>query len=163
MTTFPFSDIPSAFTYMRGGTHIGKIVITDEGADAGCVAIRRAPRKVMLKEDASYLLVGGLKGLCGSLAVALAQHGACHLVVMSRSGIADAKSCAIVQDCVSHGCTVYEICGDVADKQSVELAFSRAPFPIRGVVNGAMVLRVSQMSKCSKTKLTAFRTSLLRI
>ena len=29
ITTFSFADIPSAFRYMRGGKHIGKIVISD--------------------------------------------------------------------------------------------------------------------------------------
>lgn len=29
MKTFSFTDIPSALRYMRGGTHVGKIVITD--------------------------------------------------------------------------------------------------------------------------------------
>lgn len=29
MKTFPFTDIPGAFRYMRGGTHVGKIVITN--------------------------------------------------------------------------------------------------------------------------------------
>ena len=33
MTIFPFEGIPAAFRYMRGGNHIGKIVISN-GPDA---------------------------------------------------------------------------------------------------------------------------------
>ena len=29
MKVFPFEDIPAAFRYMRGGNHIGKIVISN--------------------------------------------------------------------------------------------------------------------------------------
>ncbi len=30
MTIFPFEDIVSAFRYMRGGNHVGKVVISNE-------------------------------------------------------------------------------------------------------------------------------------
>ncbi|KAK1573456.1 uncharacterized protein LY79DRAFT_583665 [Colletotrichum navitas] len=38
------------------------------------------------RDNGSYLIVGGLRGLCGSLAMCLAKSGARHLAVFSRSG-----------------------------------------------------------------------------
>ena len=70
---------------MRSGRHCGKIVISGQ-KNANCyVPVRPAIRTLSLRGDVSYLIVGGLKGLCGSLAVHMAQHGAKHLIVMSRS------------------------------------------------------------------------------
>ena len=127
---------------MRSGKHIGKIVITD-GNDADItVPIRPASKVLRLREDASYLIVGGLKGLCGSLAISLAQNGAEHLTVMSRSGINDEKSQSVVKDCLSHGCEVHGVSGDVSKIEDVIKALETSPMSIRGVIQGAMVLRV---------------------
>lgn len=59
---FSFSDIPSAFRYMRGANHIGKIVITNGTEDDVQVPIRAAPKKLVFKNNVSYLIIGGLKG-----------------------------------------------------------------------------------------------------
>ena len=85
LKTFRFDDIPAAFAYMRSGRHIGKIVISNMDKPDCDVPVRPAARKIVLRGDVSYLIVGGLKGLCGSLAVYMAEHGAKHLIAMSRS------------------------------------------------------------------------------
>jgi len=90
------------------------------------------------------------------LAISLAQRGAKHLIVMSRSGVSDQRSQTIVKDCASYGCQVHEARGDVASIEDVKEAFSRGPYPVRGIVQGAMVLRVClsvlQKSKHQLTK-----------
>jgi hypothetical protein len=128
---------------MRSGKHIGKIVISDSKDANVSVPIRRAPKTLALKPDVAYLIVGGLKGLCGSLAIFLAQNGARKLVVMSRSGCGDDRSQRIIKDCLSHGCTIYVASGDVSNIADVRRAFESAQVQVRGVVQGAMVLRVS--------------------
>ncbi|KAK7959096.1 Beta-ketoacyl synthase [Apiospora aurea] len=55
--------------------HIGKIVISDGDADDINVPIRRAAFSPNFDPHGAYLIVGGLKGLCGSLAVYLARSG----------------------------------------------------------------------------------------
>lgn len=158
--TFSFTDIPSAFAFIRSGKHIGKVVISDrEDADIR-VPIRPATKTYTLRSDGSYLIVGGLKGLCGSLAVSMAAHGARHLVVMSRSGIDDPKSGSVVKDCLSHGCEVHEAKGDVSSLADVRSAFEKAPLPVRGVIQGAMVLRVSVLTRDTRTFLIMRRTNL---
>ncbi|KAF2188519.1 PKSKA1 [Zopfia rhizophila CBS 207.26] len=94
---FSWTEIPSAVRFLRPGTHIGKVVLSD-GADTKVqVPIRRAAPKLPFCNDGCYLIVGGLRGLCGSLAVYLARQGAKNLAVMSRSGHADQKSQGIVK------------------------------------------------------------------
>ncbi|KAF1730562.1 Asperfuranone polyketide synthase afoG [Beauveria bassiana] len=138
---FPFEDIPAAFAYMRGGRHLGKIVISN-GPNAKIeVPVRPAPRIFSLSDNVAYLIVGGLRGLCGSLAVHMAQHGAKHIIALSRSGINDERSQKIVKNCNSFGCSVYSAKGDVSVWEDVLRAFQDAPVPIGGVLQGAMLLR----------------------
>lgn len=73
----------------------------------------------------------------------MAKHGARHIIVSSRSGINDEASSRIINNCLSYGCEVIEAKGDVGDLESVRRMFKAASYKIAGVVQGAMVLRVS--------------------
>ncbi|RWA09891.1 hypothetical protein EKO27_g5202 [Xylaria grammica] len=138
---FSFAEIPSALRYIGSGKHIGKLVISDDQSSESKVPVRHAPRSMRLKGDASYLIVGGLRGLCGSLALSLAQNGAKHLTVMSRSSCNDPRSQKAKQDLEGCGCSVNFIQGDVTCVNDVKRTFERSTPPIRGIIQGAMVLR----------------------
>lgn len=123
---------------------MGKIVISSGDKEDTQLPIRPAIRKLQLQSNASYLIVGGLKGLCGSVAVHLARHGARHIIVMSRSGTNDEASAKVIQNCAAYGCAVTDAKGDVGDMDFVRRFFkSIRPKRIAGVIQGAMVLRVS--------------------
>ncbi|PLB47777.1 polyketide synthase 2 [Aspergillus steynii IBT 23096] len=141
ITTFGFDAVPAALAYIRRGQHIGKVVITNGDAPDVHLPIRPALRKLQLHPDLSYLIVGGLKGLCGSLAIYLARHGARHMIVCSRSGLADEASARIVHNCAAWGATVVDARGDVVDYDFVRQLFKSAAPPIAGLIQGAMVLR----------------------
>ncbi|KAF4769894.1 hypothetical protein HAV15_011851 [Penicillium sp. str.  len=143
---FSFADIPSAIRFLRAGKHIGKIVISD-GAEA-VVKVPSAPNSD-LRSDACYLIVGGLKGLCASLAVYLAKCGAKHLAVISRSGHTDEKSQGVVREIQALGCEIDLLSGDVSIKDDVEKAFRQTTVPIAGIIQGAMVLRDRTFSSMS--------------
>lgn len=142
ITTFGFDAIPAALAHIRAGKHLGKIVITMQQNEDVEVPIRPAVRKLGLRPDVSYLIVGGLRGACGTLAVHMAQHGARHIVVSNRSGISDSASGQIIRDCATYGCKVTEAKGDVGDYKSVERVFKSTVPRIAGIVQGAMLLRV---------------------
>ena len=127
---------------MRSGQHIGKIVITDGDNASLTVPVRPPVRKLNLRGDVSYLIVGGLKGLCGSLAVFLAKLGAKHIVAMSRSGCLDSRSQKIIEDCNSLGCAVQGAKADVSNASDVRRVFQHTKPHIGGIIQGAMVLRV---------------------
>ncbi|KAI8626383.1 hypothetical protein F5Y19DRAFT_221991 [Xylariaceae sp. FL1651] len=138
---YGFENVPSALAYIRRGQHIGKIVITNHGEDVQ-VPIRPAVRTLQLHSDASYLIVGGLKGLCGSLAIHMARHGAKHIIVCNRSGTTDDASARVVRSCLTYGCEITESRGDVNDFNFVRSIFESAnQRRIAGVIQGAMVLR----------------------
>lgn len=145
ITVYPFDKVIDALTLIRRGQHIGKIVISNGTAEVDPqLSIRPAIRKLQLRPDASYLIVGGLKGLCGSVAIHLARHGARHIVVMSRSGTADYASARAIAHCAGHGCEVISAQGDVGSPSFVSGVFAeaaKASRPIAGVIQGAMVLR----------------------
>ncbi|KAK3985842.1 hypothetical protein QBC44DRAFT_403752 [Cladorrhinum sp. PSN332] len=142
ITTYTFDKVIPALSYIRRGQHIGKIVISS-GSEDPQLPIRPAVRKLALQsEGASYLIVGGLKGLCGSVAVHLARHGARHITVISRSGTKDEASARVIQNCAAYGCEVAEAKGDVGSLDFVKKVFKSAkPRRIAGVIQGAMVLR----------------------
>lgn len=86
--------------------------------------------------------MGGLKGVCGSLAIHLASQGAKHIAVMSRSGYLDATSQRVSQNIISLGCSLDLVRGDVTSVEDVRRCFNEVPFPIGGIVQGAAVFRV---------------------
>ncbi|KAJ8063559.1 hypothetical protein OCU04_007431 [Sclerotinia nivalis] len=141
ISVYGFDKVVEALSYMRRGQHIGKIVISSGDKEDVQLPIRPAISILQLKADASYLIVGGLKGLCGSVAVHLACHGARHIIVMSRSGIEDDASARIIQNCAAYGCTVSEAKGDAGDLEFVRSIFNTATPKIAGLIQGAMVLR----------------------
>ena len=98
---FAFEDFPSAFRFMRGANHIGKIVISNASRDIIEALVRPAPRKLPLRRDVSCLIIGGLKDLCGGLAVYMARHGAKHVIAMF--GYGDKSSQRVLNDLYNEG------------------------------------------------------------
>ena len=142
ITTFPFEDIAGAFHYMRSAKHIGKIVLSAKHkAETSTVTVRPASPKFVLPQDTAILIIGGLRGLCGSLAVYLAQQGAKHLVILARGGYDDARSQAVLKNIYAQGAKVDLARGDVSVLEDVRRTFKSASVPIGGVIQGAMVLR----------------------
>ncbi|KAF2231041.1 PKSKA1 [Viridothelium virens] len=138
---FSWTDVPAAIRFLRPGTHIGKIVLSDGPNAKIQVPIRRAPQTLCFREDGCYLIVGGLRGLCGSLAIYLARTGAKHLAVMSRSGYADEKSRGVVKQINALGAQIDLLTADVVSPTEVKNAFKQTTVPIAGIIQGAMVLR----------------------
>ncbi|KUJ12798.1 putative polyketide synthase [Mollisia scopiformis] len=141
MSIFPFEDIVSAIRFLRAGTHLGKVVISNGAGNSFEVPVRPAARSLCLDPSASYLIVGGLKGLCGSLAVYLASLGAKHLSIICRSGYSDPQSQAVLANIASNRCDIELFIGDVAVLEDVQRVFDDSTVPIKGVIHGAMVLR----------------------
>ncbi|KAI1811659.1 reducing type I polyketide synthase [Poronia punctata] len=142
---FSFTDIPSALRMIRGGGHIGKAVICDDGSDNNddvTVLVRPFSRSMSICADKAYLIVGGLKGICGKLAVYFARNGAKDLSIMTRSRFDDELSQKAASDIRAYGCRVHLVQGDVTSIDDVRAAFHAShPVPVGGIIHGAMVLR----------------------
>ncbi|KAK4214121.1 polyketide synthase [Rhypophila decipiens] len=145
---YGFDQVPAALASMRKGQHIGKLVISRMGKKDVEVPVRPLRRTLQLRgHDASYLIVGGIKGLCGSLALHMARHGARHIIVCSRSGLKDEDGASkrVIRGCrEAYDCIVTVQQGDVCDADFVQRIFLSAQEsgrPIAGILQGAMVLR----------------------
>jgi len=79
------------------------------------------------------------------LAVYLARSGATNIVALARSGFEDAASQSVLHNLRAMGCGVDLVVGDVTSLEDVRRAFNAASRPIVGVIQGAMVLRVSSL------------------
>jgi NADPH:quinone reductase-like Zn-dependent oxidoreductase/acyl carrier protein len=163
------SDVQKTFRLLQTGKQMGKFVLSvseneevSVGTDFhGCMSLTDTTLQVLprvpvvkLRADSSYLVVGGLGGIGHSVCEWLINHGARNLIVMSRSASAD-KIRPFVDEMAQHGCKVYASACDIADKQSVEKAFNdcdRNMPPIRGVIQGAMVLHDSLMERMTPTQ-----------
>lgn len=110
--------------------------------------IKPAINALQLQSNVSYLIVGGLKGACGPLAIQMAQHGARHIIINSRTGISDEASGRVVNSCLFYGCEVIDAKGDVGNIEFVRRMFKSASPRVAGIVQGAMVLRVNLSTKC---------------
>ncbi|CAI7661883.1 unnamed protein product [Penicillium viridicatum] len=96
---------------------------------------------------AAYLIVGGLRGLCGSLAVHLARHGARLIISINRTGIYDAASARVCANCAAYGCEIVEGRRDVGDLDFVRQVFrSVQPRRVANLIQDAMVLQVAGTS-----------------
>lgn len=97
---------------------------------------------MLLNPHHTYLLVGGLKGICGTLAVHLASLGAKHIAAMSRSGYQDGASQRVIANIKKLGCTLDLLCGDVTCLEDVKACYNEIGNSIGGIVQGAALFRV---------------------
>ncbi|KAK3946253.1 reducing type I polyketide synthase [Diplogelasinospora grovesii] len=141
ITTYPISDIEKAFRTMQSGKHLGKLVIVPHAQDL----VKMQRRRPRLSAEASYLVVGGATGLGKAVSRRLVDLGAKHIILMSRNASA-AKNAPFVNE-LSSGAKVLAVDVDVADAKALSAAIQTAREagmpPIRGVVQGAMVLQDS--------------------
>ena len=157
LNVLPMSDLESGLRAMQMGKHTGKIVIRN-GRDTLVKVQTRSSNSTELRPDASYIITGGAGGLGRFLGQWFLQNGARNIILASRSArtIFETKAMRdMLKIATDLGGTVLPVpcdVGSLADVQSiVALAVERGMPPIRGVIHGAMVLRVSTSRgfKCS--------------
>ena len=77
----------------------------------------------------------------------MANHGAKNLIVTSRSANAEEKARPFLSEMDKIGCKVKAIGCDISDESDLQKALDtcvREMPPIRGVIQGAMVLQVCE-------------------
>ncbi|KAI0443526.1 ketoacyl-synt-domain-containing protein [Xylaria telfairii] len=143
VTIFPISDVESAFKTLHSGKVYGKVVIVPHEDDSVNVTPPKKPAQ-LLKNHATYILIGGTGGLGRSMARWMVNRGARHLVLVSRSGSATGKVKELIEEAAAAGAEVIVRQCDVANPYDVEelinFGLEGMP-PVRGLIHGAMVLR----------------------
>ena len=100
---------------------------------------------VGLSPDASYLIIGGLGGIGRSISQWFVQNGAKNLILLSRTAASKPVSRAFVDELQATGCRVELRNCDIADASDLTRVLKDCSSfmpPVKGVVQGAMVLEV---------------------
>ncbi|KAM0323862.1 hypothetical protein ACHAQA_008442 [Verticillium albo-atrum] len=142
-TLLSISDFKDANTVPRRkcSSENDVIVLSRAPGEPAMVPVHPRPRTLKFKDNACYLLIGGLKGLCGSIAIDFAMRGAKHLAVMSRSGHDDEASRMVVRQIESLGCHIDLLRGDITNLEDVRRVFTETALSVAGIIQGSMVLR----------------------
>jgi len=146
ITIFPISNVESAFRTLQSGKIMGKIVIVPRRDDQ----IRATPckTKTLLKENATYVIIGGTGGLGRSMSRWMIEKGARNILLISRSGNSGGKVEELIQEAKGAGAEVIVRACDVVNKSEVEHLLTRGVAsmpPVRGVIHAAMVLHVGSL------------------
>lgn len=106
--------------------------------------------KPPVRDDATYLIPGGLGGLGLAAAQWLVSHGAKHLVLTSRRGASSDEAKKAVAGLEEAGVTVRVVAADVADAAAMDALFAELAAgeqPLRGIVHAAGVSAVAPVEK----------------
>lgn len=144
VSTFGMSDIESAFKQLQFSNPAGKIVIVPR-ADDIVVATPEKTTRTLLRPDATYILVGGTGGLGRSMARWMVRRGAQTIVLVSRNASVSGKVKELAEDMGALGAKIIVRKCNVVSRSDVDslIASLQDLPPIRGIVHGTMVLRVS--------------------
>ncbi|KAI1077405.1 hypothetical protein F5B20DRAFT_583402 [Whalleya microplaca] len=153
ITTFSIDQAETAFRFMQSGKHMGKIVVTIPEN----VQVMVAPKADVkfLRHDATYVIAGGAGGLGREICKWMVDNGARNILLLSRSGISgNQKAQALVNECAAKGAVVKVSKCDTRYADQLTDVLHRAERedhmpPVRGVVNGAMILRDSLFENMS--------------
>ena len=141
VTVFPASDVHKAFHYMATSRHIGKIVIRMNGEQ---VPIRIArSQDEGLKQNGTYIVSGGTRGLGLAISQWLAEKKVRQLVLVSRNGVNSELTQDTIAAIQEKGTAVYRASVDITSEEQVAKLFTHVNSsmpPVRGVFHCAAVV-----------------------
>ena len=138
VTRFPASDVADAFRAFLPGTHVGKLIVVQDGSAA---IVRESGSTMSVRDDATYLITGGLGTLGMRAATWLAQRGARHLLLVGRSEPGeDARP--VIAELRAQGVHVELVAADIAHADGLRRVADRCDSmpTLRGVIHAAGVL-----------------------
>lgn len=130
-----------AFRQVAQGRHIGKLVLSLR--DEELRVERPSEATVRFREDATYLITGGLGGFGLVVARWITEHGGGRVVLAGRRGAETEEARAAVRELESRGARVTVAQIDVTDEVSLRARLDeirRDGPPLRGIFHAAMVL-----------------------
>ncbi|EUC32411.1 hypothetical protein COCCADRAFT_98832 [Bipolaris zeicola 26-R-13] len=144
--SFPMAEVEQCFRYMQQGRHIGKVIMSvgdpsDQPTEPKEPITQNPKRSPKFNPQASYLLAGGLGGLGRVVANWMVEHGARHLIFLSRNAGERETDKAFLEELEYQGCKAMAVKGSVAISKDVEKAIAAATAPLRGVMNICMELQ----------------------
>lgn len=146
VTTFQLDDLQKAFE-IAVTLPLG-IVLDHQGLEHVNRALisYKTPSR-LFREDAAYIIVGGLGGLGRYVCLWMIANGAKHLVTISRSGLASEEARATVRAIEALGAEIQVFQADASDAKAIDQAMTqvRRVRPIKGCLNMVLVLENSPL------------------
>jgi NADPH:quinone reductase-like Zn-dependent oxidoreductase len=143
---FGIHQIELAFRLIAERKHTGKVIL-EVGENAVVTAELPPPADLELDANGTYIIAGGLGDLGRRLCALLARRGAGRIVTLSRRVLEETVENEFVKSIAELGANLYLARCDVVDKAAVEkvkdMIESHGLSPVRGIIHGGMVLRVS--------------------
>ncbi|KAI6080113.1 hypothetical protein F4821DRAFT_87865 [Hypoxylon rubiginosum] len=140
---YPVSKAEQAFRYLQGGKNIGRIILNIDPSDV-VPQLLLEHRSWTFNENASYVIAGGSGGLGRAIIKWMADRGAKHFIVPSRSGSSKPEVTQVTSELTQRGVNVVMPKCDVSSAESLaevlEGCSSTMP-PVKGCINAAMVLQ----------------------
>lgn len=130
MQIFPMENVVDAFRFMAQAKHTGRIVVTQTADDV-----------LPIRDDATYLVTGGLHGIGLEVTRWLAGEGAKHLALLGRS-TPTPQAEAVLRDLEAAGVETVVFQGDVSQIENLESIFEQIAHhmpPLKGVIHCAAV------------------------
>jgi NADPH:quinone reductase-like Zn-dependent oxidoreductase/SAM-dependent methyltransferase/acyl carrier protein len=153
--SFPACRIDSAFRLMAQGKHTGKVIVS---FPEPFVARRGEPLvpAFEVNPDGAYLITGAFGGFGKVMAEWLADCGAKHLVLTSRSGASTPAATAFVSKLRARGVDVQVIKADAGSAMDVKRVLgdiASLGHPLRGVFHLAMVIDDAPMASLTRDRM----------
>ena len=145
-TVSPLSKLVEAFQTLQSGRGTGKKVPVPYPDDVVPI-VPEQQASLNFRPDATYVLSGGLGGLGRSIARWMVGKGARHLLFLSRSGNITPAVAEMEKNLAEQNCKVHIAKCDVTDATELATVLEECKSflpPIKGVIQGAMQLSVSQ-------------------
>ena len=141
MTHYPLAEAATAIRVMSAAEHTGKLVLDIPRKGRSSVVL--PPEQVpVFRDDAAYIITGGLGGLGLFLAEKMAAAGAGRIVLSSRSAPSQ-KVLETIELVRATGSDVAVECGDIAQAETAKRLVAAATatgLPLRGVLHAAAVV-----------------------
>nr|ALQ32825.1 putative polyketide synthase [Fusarium dlaminii] len=143
LPAYKVSGIIDGFKKLQEEDTIDRVVITAEQGDVVAQFVQDH-RPWTFDADSSYLVAGGSGGLGRAIIRWMAERGAKHLIVPSRSGASSQTAAQLVAELTSRDVDIVAPKCDVSIREDVEVMLEeccRTMPPIKGCINAAMVLQ----------------------
>ncbi|KAJ5113761.1 reducing type I polyketide synthase [Penicillium angulare] len=147
--SFPVSDLERALRLMQSGKSVGKLVI-EMNKEANVLTVLNSGMSYTLDPKATYVIAGGFGGIARRTARWMVERGARYLLLLSRSGPKSKQAHELIEELRGLGVQLLAPQCDVASMDSLAAVLAECAAtmaPIKGCIQGAMVLRDAMFDK----------------
>ncbi|XXG99710.1 hypothetical protein Hte_006051 [Hypoxylon texense] len=148
---FDIEQTSNAFRAFGSTSRIGKIVVTIRNPES-LLNVQLPKYNTEFSPSKSYLMIGCLGGLGRCISSWMMARGARSFVFLNRSGTEKVQARELVDDLEANGATCIVVRGNVCSLEDVKVMVEKAPCPIGGVVQAAMVLSETLFTNMSNTQ-----------